>query len=94
MDDISTCVRVFNDRLIDTPMNQVSEKMESIKDIIRNVVKEYEFCIQQIIGKLFDKKLANTKTNITGRELLPSQPEFRDIEKLGKMLSFLEDTNV
>jgi heat-inducible transcriptional repressor len=52
IDDISTCVRIFNDRLIDTNMQELKSKIMAIKEIIRKSVNEYEFCIQQLIEKI------------------------------------------
>jgi len=93
-DDISTCIRVFNDRLIDTPISELSQKISSIEPIIRTSVHKYEYCLKQVIEKIFDFKTATIKTNVHGTSLLAVQPEFQDSKKLGKVLSFLEDTNI
>jgi heat-inducible transcriptional repressor len=53
LEDISICVRIFNDRLIDTPLTEINNKIESLKEIIRNSVHEYEYCMQQLIKKIF-----------------------------------------
>ena len=45
LEDIGVCIRVFNDRLVDTPLSKVQPKLNSIKEIIRSRVHEYEFCI-------------------------------------------------
>ncbi len=95
LDDISICIRVFNDRLIDTPLNEVQSKLNSIKEIIRSKVHEYEFCIQQIIKKIFEFNQVDVpKTNVYGTKWLPAQPEFKNVEKLKEILTMLEDTNV
>lgn len=93
-DDVSICMRVFNDRLVDTPINQVHTKLASIKEIIKSIVKEYEFCIMKIIEKIFDFKQIGKKTDVKGTKFLLAQPEFHDINKLNQVLTFLEDTNV
>jgi heat-inducible transcriptional repressor len=66
LDDISICVRIFNDRLVDTAIKEVPHKMESIKEIIRSAVHEYEFCIRQIIEKIFDFNKMPAKTKVHG----------------------------
>jgi heat-inducible transcriptional repressor len=66
LDDISVCVRVFNDRLIDTAIKDVSKKIGSIKEIIRSAVHEYDFCIRQIIEKIFDFNRTPTATKVHG----------------------------
>jgi heat-inducible transcriptional repressor len=93
--DVSTCIRIFNDRLLDTPIKDVSNKLSSIKEIIRTAVHEYEFCIQQIFEKIFSFNTNNSqKRTVVGTKYLTAQPEFRNIEKLNEALGFLENTNV
>jgi heat-inducible transcriptional repressor len=92
--DIAICVRVFNDRLIDTPLSQLQEKISSIKEIIRKVVHEYEFCIRQIIEKIFEFNQSPIKKEVHGINYLTVHPEFQDNVKLNQVLTFLEDTNV
>lgn len=94
LQDISICIRIFNDRLIDTKIKDVPAKIESLKDIIRNTVHEYEFCIRQIIEKIFAFHSIQTKTEVQGMKFLTTQPEFKNIENLQQILTILEDTNV
>jgi heat-inducible transcriptional repressor len=93
-EDIAICIRVFNDRLIDCPINELNERIFSIKETIRSVVHEYEYCIRQVLEKIFDFKAIGYKQQLHGTKYLTSHPEFRDIKKLNQVLSFLEDTNV
>jgi heat-inducible transcriptional repressor len=92
--DIAICIRIFNDRLIDTPISQVNQKLLAIKEVIRMVVQEYEFCIRKIVERIFDMKVISKNTKVTGTRYLTTQPEFQDIKKLNEVLDFLEDTNV
>lgn len=95
LEDIGICIRVFNDRLIDTPLSKVEPKLNSIKEIIRSKVHEYEFCIQQIIKKIFQfNQIDIPKTNVYGTKWLAAQPEFKNVDKLKQILAMLEDTNV
>jgi heat-inducible transcriptional repressor len=66
LNDIATCIRIFNDRLIDTPVHNINSKLNSIKEIIRNAVHEYEYCIRQVIEKIFDFNIDGSSTNVTG----------------------------
>jgi heat-inducible transcriptional repressor len=94
LDDIGICIRIFNDRLIDTTIKNVPSKLDSIKEIIRNAVHEYEFCIRQIIEKIFDFNKIPATNKVRGTRFLTTQPEFKNINQLNKVLTMLEDTNV
>jgi heat-inducible transcriptional repressor len=66
LEDISTCVRIFNDRLVNTAIRDIGEKVNAIKEIIRSHVHEYEYCIQQVIEKIFDFNKSNINQNVSG----------------------------
>lgn len=93
LEDVIICIRIFNDRLVDTKIIEFQDRIEVIKELIRNQVHQYEFCIQQIVKKIFEHNTTN-KTNIHGLSKLVAQPEFRDTEKLQKVLDLLENTSV
>ena len=93
LDDISTCVRIFNDRLIDTPINMIKEKINSIKDLIKRSIENYEFIMQEMITKIFNVKY-KLHTQVHGAKYLTTQPEFKDIAKLNKVLDLLDKTNI
>lgn len=94
LEDISTCVRIFNDRLVNTAIKDISTKMNAIKEIIRSRVHEYEYCIQQVIEKIFDFNKNVVNQNVSGTKWLATYPEFQNVKKLEKALQLLEDTNV
>ena len=93
IDDISTCVRIFNDRLIETPLNKINEKIDSIKDLIKRSIENYEFIMQEMITKIFNIKY-KFHTKVHGAKYLTTQPEFKDITKLNKVLDLLDKTNI
>ncbi len=97
LSDISICIRIFNDRLVDTPLNKIQKKFESIKEIVRSKVHEYEYCLQNIINKIFEmyKTTPYTqKSNVSGTKFLTVQPEFKDVEKIKNVLDMLENSNI
>lgn len=95
MRDISVCIRVFNDRLIDKPINRIEEELEVIQDIIRDKVEEYEFIIQEIVQRIFKfNNSKNIKNRIEGQSNLLIQPEFNEKEKLISILKILENSSV
>lgn len=93
-DDIMICVRVFNDRLVDTPISQINEKLEHVKEIIRSIVNEYEFCFQKIIMRIFDANIITRQTKLVGTKYIASQPEFKNLQKLNHVLEFLDNVSI
>jgi heat-inducible transcriptional repressor len=93
-EDVAICVRVFNDRLVDTPIKEIKYKLDVIKEIIKSQVHEYENVVRTFIEKIFSNNTVSIKSNVVGTKFLTSQPEFQNIDKLNKVLEFLEDTNV
>ncbi|QZX49435.1 heat-inducible transcriptional repressor HrcA [Mycoplasma sp. E35C] len=91
--DVSTCVQIFNDRLVDTPFIELKDKLSAIKDIVRKKVHEYEFVMQRIINYIFDINEKNT-INIKGTKKLVIHPEFHDHNKLSEILNLLENTSI
>ena len=94
LEDVTICIRIFNDRLVDTPISEISNKLKVIKEIIRKSVHQYEFVMQQIISKIFEFNSIPKKQNVYGINNLVTQPEFRNPEKLKYVLSLLDNSSV
>lgn len=94
LNDIATCIRIFNDRLVDTPLDKIPQKIDSLKDIIKNSVENYEFIMQGLIQKIFDIKY-QFHTSVTGTKYLTTQPEFKnDVNKLNEILDLLDKSSI
>lgn len=93
-EDIVICVRIFNDRIIDTRFSEINNQLEVLKEIIRTKVHEYQYVIDEILFKLFDLDQIEANKKIYGIQYLAKQPEFANQEKLTKILNLLEDTSV
>ncbi len=94
LNDISTCIRIFNDRLIGSPLEQIPEKINSLKDIIKESVENYEFIMQGLIQKIFDIKY-QYHTSVHGTKYLTTQPEFKnDVDKLNQVLDLLDKSSI
>ena len=94
LEDVIICVRIFNDRLVDTKLSDVPSKLNIVKELVRNSVHQYEFCIQKIIEKIFDYNTAPKQPNIYGIKNLALQPEFQNVDQLNKVLHLLENASV
>ncbi|MGL4950699.1 MAG: heat-inducible transcriptional repressor HrcA [Mycoplasma sp.] len=93
IDDLIVCVNIFNDRLIDTPINEIEDKIDLIKEKIRQNIKSHEFVIQEVVERIF-KNIDWSKTTIKNSNHMIVHPEFTDINKFQKILHLLDDVNV
>lgn len=93
IEDISVCIRVLNDRLIDTPLININEKLKEVAPIIQSMVQNYEFFLQEFLNKIFDKNLKST-LEVSGSKNIVMHKEFTEREKVIKILDLLEDTNI
>lgn len=93
LEDVTICIRIFNDRLVDTPVSEISNKLNVIKEIIRKSVHQYEFVMQQIISKIFEFNSIPKRKNVYGINNLIAQPEFQNPEKLKYVLSLLDNSS-
>ncbi|MCF0217715.1 MAG: heat-inducible transcriptional repressor HrcA [Malacoplasma sp.] len=91
--DVSICIRIFNDRLIDCPIKDIPAKIESMKSIIKQKVQKYEYIVQELIERIFHIKTKMKKT-VMGQSTLLTVPEFQDKEKLKEVLQILESTSI
>lgn len=94
LEDVTICIRIFNDRLVDTPISEISNKLNVIKEVIRKSVHQYEFVMQQIISKIFEFNSIPKRKNVYGINNLVAQPEFQNPEKLKYVLSLLDNSSV
>ncbi len=89
MNDLKKCVELLNDRLKGTSVSQLVEKMEMIKPLIADYVKENDI-IYQAIAQVF-LRFASDRIDTYGQASLFEQPEYaNDASKLRKMLALLE----
>lgn len=91
--DLSICIRIFNDRLVDCSLNNLNERLEIVKKLIREKVQSYEFIMQEVIERIFNIK-TKISTNVIGSSSLINFPEFSDHQKLKDVLTMLENTTV
>ena len=98
--DISICVRIFNDRLVDCPLSELDIRLNLIKTIIRDKVQSYEFVMQEVVERIFNSKSdtfrqqSKITKNIIGSSSLLALPEFNDHKKLEEVLLLLENSTI
>lgn len=91
--DMQNCVEILNNRLTGTPILEVVEKINLLKPIIEDKVKQHE-----IIFKSFMEAFINFTTErvaVYGKENILEMPEFtNDINKLKTLISLLEKDEI
>ena len=91
--DVEKCVDILNDRLKDTPIYGLVEKMLTLAPVLSSYIENYEIIIKVFID-LF-KQMNNEKGGVWGTSNLLDQPEYAgDINKLKKMVELVESNNV
>ncbi len=91
VDDITKCTEILNDRLSGTPVEQIAEKMESIKPILAKEVKRAEVLFNAFLQAFI--KFASRSMYYSGAGNMLYQPEFSDIDKLKDLMKMLEDSS-
>lgn len=93
LEDIQSCVGVMNDMLIGTPIDEVAIKLEDeIRPILAQRVKEHEI----LFNAFFDAfmKFANNNVYFSGKENMLYQPEFNDVNKLRRLVTAFENSQM
>jgi heat-inducible transcriptional repressor len=92
-EEVVTCVRLLNERLKGTPINELVEKMEALKPIFSEQIVNHDIVYQVLLQTLL--KFASDRLSFYGRDELFSHPEFKnDISKLRKVFQLLGDTSI
>ena len=92
IEEMESCTAILNDRLKDTPLNNVVYKMESIKPILSNRMVQYEVLFEAFVNAFM--KFAQDEVYYSGKDNMLYQPEFANVEKLRKMTELLENSQV
>lgn len=93
--DAKVCIRLINELIVGTVLENIQSKMTEIIPIIQKEVKEYEFITKEIIGRLFDVTAKHShKTNVVGMTSLSQYPEFQDPKILFKIIEMVESGSI
>ena len=89
VEDIIKCVKLLNDRLIGTPIDNLVEKMESLRPILSEHIINHDVLYQALLQTFL--KFASDRLQLYGEDELFKHPEFvNDIDKLRKVIKLLE----
>ncbi|MCV3743359.1 heat-inducible transcriptional repressor HrcA [Ureaplasma sp. ES3154-GEN] len=94
--DLSICIDILDEHLINTPMNELANKIIHTANILSQKVHAYEHYMNNIVLRIFkhyttDQKVKN---NSFGIRYLTSHQEFDNLDKMNDILNLLEDTTI
>ena len=92
-DEVVNCVKILNDRLIGTPVNELVEKVEALKPVLNDYVVSHDIVYQALLETFI--RFAGDRLSLYGRDELFNQPEFKnDAEKLQEVFKLLNNKSV
>jgi len=92
VDDISSCVKLLNDRLKGTSIIDLVPKMEAIKPILSDYVIDHDVIYQALLETFI--RFASGRMELFGKDGLLNQPEFKDdADKLKKVIELFDNPN-
>ena len=91
--EVVECVKILNDRLKGTPVNELVEKVESLKPVLNDYVVSHDIVYQALLETFM--RFAGDRLSLYGRDELFNQPEFKnDAEKLQEVFHLLSDKSL
>lgn len=87
--DIQNCCDIFNDRLKGTKLDEIVEKMESIRPLLQEKILGYEMMYNAFLNAFV--KYAKDSIYFSGQSNILYQPEFADINKLKRFMNLFEE---
>ena len=92
-EEVVDCVKILNDRLKGTPVNELVDKMEALKPVLNDYVVSHDIVYQALFETFI--RFAGDRLSLYGRDELFNQPEFRnDAEKLQEVFKLLSDKSL
>jgi len=94
LEEIKRTTEIINKMLVNTPIDEVSEKLEfEIKPIIGNYVKKHDM-LYNAFYNVFNDFAKKNNTQFVGKTNLLEQPEFDSVDKIKKIISKFEDSSM
>jgi heat-inducible transcriptional repressor len=80
INDLKISINLFNDNLIDTPINELINKSGDLEKVIGKAIKEYDFLLAKLLKALAEEMVI--KKEIYGFKNVLINPEFSDAKKI------------
>lgn len=94
INDISICVQILNDRLINLNIKEVLEQINVVSRLIKEKVKNYEFIMQQILERIFNQNFMKNDKEVIATKNVLKHKEFQEVNKLNKVLNLLDNSSI
>lgn len=93
LDEIKKTVKLINDLIVGTPIDEVSAKLEfEIKPIIAKYVKQHEVLYNAFYDVFTD--ISSKNINVVGKNNILKHQEFNDLNKVKDIFTKLDDSSV
>ena len=92
IEEIQDCISIINKRISGTNLNQVNNVLSSVQLVLSEHIKNYESVYNAFANTFL--KFASERISYFGKNNLLSQQDIKDIEKIKKIASLLENNNI
>ncbi|WP_426461144.1 heat-inducible transcriptional repressor HrcA [Mycoplasma hafezii] len=82
INDLKVAVRIFKERLIDVPLQELPNHVLGLKTILSEVIKNYQKVIEQFVNNIFNLSLKQNKVYGKNNIILSNQINREDLSKL------------
>ena len=92
IEDVRIAIRLFKERLTNTPLRELSARIEALEPILSKTVKNYEAIIQTFMNKIFDFHNKITNKVYGGNELISNEGIKR--KDLAQLVDLMESNSI
>ncbi len=92
LEELQDCIKIINKRISGIQLNQISSVLDGVQLVLSEHIKNYEMVYNAFANTFL--KFAQERISYYGKNNLLSQKDFSDIEKIKKIASLLENTNI
>ncbi|AUF83637.1 heat-inducible transcription repressor HrcA [Mesoplasma syrphidae] len=88
LNDLAISIKLFSDNLIETNIQEIEAMAETIKPILEESVKNYEYVLQTFLKTILQGK--DEKKEIFGMKYMLENPEFNDTQKIKNIINLMD----
>ncbi|MGY5139396.1 heat-inducible transcriptional repressor HrcA [Mycoplasmopsis gallinarum] len=83
IDDVRIAVKIFNDRLIDVPLNEIPNLIQTMEELLKEKIENYQYIFEQFATNVFNFELQKIN-QVYGKDkiILADEIERKDIVKI------------